>query len=109
MAPVGALMVTLGGVAAEYPDPPLSTYMPPNDPLAARDMDPLNGAQVAVVAAVKPEIGAPHVYPHIGTTVPSGMVMVVGPAVRLTAWPKLIATAQRRSVIITDAAFNVAF
>jgi hypothetical protein len=35
--------------------------------------------------AFDPAIGAPQVYPHIGTDVPSGKFVLVGPAVRFTA------------------------
>src|SRR5579871_4382767 len=46
----------------------------------------------------------------MGITVPSGMVVVAGPAVRLTCcWPKLIATTQRRNTLTRAAAFRVVF
>src|SRR5271169_316201 len=43
----------------------------------------------------------------MGTTVPSGRVVVAGPAVKLT-WPKPITVAKRRNTLTTAAAFNVA-
>jgi hypothetical protein len=51
--------------------------------------------------------GAPHVYPHIGTLVPSGSVVVVGAAVRLT-WaeimpvPKRAADAKNAASLLLD-------
>ncbi len=46
----------------------------------------------------------------MGITVPSGRVVVVGPAVKLTTcWPKLVATASTRSAVSNTAAFSVVF
>jgi hypothetical protein len=49
--------------------------------------------QVAVEAAT----AEPQTYPHIGNTVPSGSVLVVGAAVRLTCWPRLMTVARRKN------------
>src|SRR5579864_9183038 len=45
----------------------------------------------------------------MGITVPSGMVVVAGPVVKLTLWPKPIATVHRRNRLIRTPAFNVVF
>src|SRR5579871_2361408 len=46
----------------------------------------------------------------MGITVPSGRVVVVGPAVKLTTcWPKPVATASTSRTVIRTAAFSVAF
>src|SRR5271169_887817 len=42
----------------------------------------------------------------MGTVVPSGRVVVAGPAVKLT-WPKPVTAAKRRNRLTTAAAFNV--
>jgi hypothetical protein len=45
----------------------------------------------------------------MGTTVPSGMVAVVGAAVRKTdCWPNPATAAKRRNTLTTAATFNVA-
>src|ERR1700739_5100477 len=46
----------------------------------------------------------------MGTAVPSGRVVVAGPANKLTccAWPKPITAAKRRNTLTTPAAFSVA-
>jgi hypothetical protein len=62
-------------------------------------------AALQLAAAMAPT--APHVYPHIGTLVPSGNVVVVGAAVRLT-WaeitpvPKIAATAKNAASLLLD-------
>jgi hypothetical protein len=52
---------------------------------------------------------APQEYPHIGTVVPSGRVVVAGPAVKLiTCWPKLVVAPKKRNKLTRTAAFSVA-
>jgi hypothetical protein len=49
-------------------------------------------------------------YPHIGTIEPSGMVAVVGPAVKLTCcWARRAVAPRRRIVTAHTAVFRVAF
>jgi hypothetical protein len=47
----------------------------------------------------------------MGTVVPSGRVVVVGAAVRLTccAWPKVAAAPKRKRAATNNVAFSVAF
>jgi hypothetical protein len=45
----------------------------------------------------------------MGRVVPSGRVVVFGPAVKVTVWPKPVATAKRRNTITRNAAFSVVF
>jgi hypothetical protein len=46
----------------------------------------------------------------MGTVVPSGRVVAVGPAVKLiTCWPKPAAVAERRSVLTRTTAFSEVF
>jgi hypothetical protein len=63
----------------------------------------------AAHVAVEPATAVPQLYPHIGTTAPSGVTVVVGPAVKLTVcWPK-VTTAPKRSRLTTCvAAFRIA-
>jgi hypothetical protein len=61
-------------------------------------VDGFAALQLAVVIAP----AAPHVYPHIGTLVPSGNVVVVGAAVRLT-WAE-ITPVPKRAAAAKDAA-----
>src|SRR5271169_1226183 len=59
---------------------------------------PADPGFVAAHVAVEPLTAVPQKYPHIGTTEPSGRVVVVGAAVRLTCcWPKA-ATVPARSI-----------
>src|ERR1700675_59136 len=63
----------------------------------------------AAHATVEPAAAVPQKYPHIGTVVPSGKVVVVGAAVKLTAcWPKLELTPNRRIAATSTAAFRIA-
>jgi hypothetical protein len=45
----------------------------------------------------------------MGSVVPSGKVVVVGPAVKLTVWPKPITVAKRREMLPRTAAFSEVF
>jgi hypothetical protein len=69
---------------------------------------PTFGASDAHVA-VDPATAVPQKYPHMGTVVPSGIVAVVGFAIRLICcWPNAATAAKRRNALATSAAFNVA-
>src|SRR5215469_8597696 len=63
----------------------------------------------AAHVAVAPGAAVPQKYPHIGTAVPSGRVVVVGATVKLTVcWPKLALTPNRRIEATSRAAFMIA-
>src|SRR5258706_15988890 len=63
----------------------------------------------AAHAAVEPLTAAPQVEPHIGTTGPSGKVMLVGPAVRLTCcWATAQLAPRRRTNTATAVVLKVA-
>jgi hypothetical protein len=58
---------------------------------------------------VEPVTADPQKYPHMGTVVPSGKVVVVGAAVKLTVcWAKLVPTPNRRIEATITAAFRIA-
>jgi hypothetical protein len=66
-----------------------------------------NAAQLAVDVTVVAR--GVQKYPHIGTVVPSGCMLVVGAAVRLTCcWAKLALAPNRRIQATSTAAFRIA-
>jgi hypothetical protein len=63
----------------------------------------------AAQVAVDPVTAVPQKYPHMGTIVPSGSVVVVDAAVRLSVcWPKAVTAAKRRNTLTRAVAFSVA-
>jgi hypothetical protein len=60
---------------------------------------PVEGGFRGLHTAVEPFTAVPQLYPHIGTEVPSGMVAVVAPAVKLTCcWPRARAAPQTNTL-----------
>src|SRR5207248_9464207 len=68
-----------------------------------------SGFKLAHVA-VEPVTAVPQLYPHIGTTEPSGKVTVVGPAVKLTCcWATTRPAPSRRTAVRSTAVFRQIF
>src|SRR5260370_16388340 len=62
----------------------------------------------AAHVAVAPVAAVPQKYPHIGTVVPSGKVVVAGAADKLmVCWPKLALTPNRSIAATSTAAFRI--
>src|SRR3974390_722358 len=87
---------------------PVGTVIRTGDQIAAAVAVAVDDGFNAAHVAVEPVTAVPQLYPHIGTTFPSGRVRVVGAAVRLICANAVTAPTSSIAAAST-AAFTVAF